>query len=58
MSNADRIRTMTDNELASELAAVAGWDRKEYRKAKQIGIEKVMLAWLRQTADGERNEAD
>ena len=57
MSNADRIRTMTNDELASELAAIAGWDRKQYRKAKQIGIRKVMLAWLQQTADGERNEA-
>lgn len=58
MSNADRIRAMTDEELAAELAAVADWDRKQYRKAKQIGIKKVMLDWLQQTADGGQNETD
>ena len=58
MSNADRIRAMTDEELAAELAAVADWDRKQYRKAKQIGIKKVMLDWLRQPADRRRNETD
>jgi hypothetical protein len=47
-TNADRVRAMSDEELAHELAMVAGWDRKEYAKAKVIGIEKVMLDWLRQ----------
>ena len=47
ITNADRIRAMTDEELARELALIAGWDRKQYGKAKRIGIEKVMLDWLR-----------
>jgi hypothetical protein len=47
-TNADRVRAMSDEELAHEFAMVAGWDRKEYAKAKSIGIEKVMLDWLRQ----------
>ena len=58
MSNADKIRSMTDEELAAELAEVAGWDRKQYKKAKQIGIKKVMLDWLQQSAEGERNAID
>lgn len=49
MTNADRIRAMSDVELARELAAVAGWDRTQYEKAKHIGIEKVMLDWLRRS---------
>jgi hypothetical protein len=40
---------MSDEELARELAAVAGWDRTQYEKAKHIGIEKVMLDWLHQS---------
>lgn len=44
----DKIRRMSDEELAHELALIAGWDRKEYAKAKVIGLEKVMLDWLRQ----------
>ena len=51
-TNADRIRAMSDDELAHELALVAGWDRKQYRRAKQIGLEKVMLEWLRQPVKG------
>jgi hypothetical protein len=50
ISNADRIRAMTDEELAHEFAMIAGWDREQYQKAKSIGIEKVMLDWLRQSA--------
>ena len=46
ITNAERIRSMSDEALAHELALVASWDRKEYEKAKQIGIEKVMLDWL------------
>ena len=42
---------MPDKELAHELTLVAGWDRKEYAKAKQIGIEKVMLDWLQQPVE-------
>lgn len=58
MSNADRIRSMTDEELAAELSAVAGWDRKQYKKAKQIGIKEVMLNWLQQPSDGGQNATD
>ena len=50
MTNADRIRAMSDEELAHEFAMIAGWDREQYQKAKSIGIEKVMLDWLRQSA--------
>ena len=46
ITNAERIRSMNDETLAHELALIAGWDRKEYEKAKNIGIEKVMLDWL------------
>lgn len=45
-TNADRVRAMTDEELAHEFAMIAGWDRTEYAKAQSIGIEKVMLDWL------------
>lgn len=33
-SNADRIRAMSDEELARELALIAEWDRKQLQKAK------------------------
>lgn len=52
-TNADRIRAMSDDELASELSLVAGWDRRQYRKAKLIGIEKVMHDWLQQPVQEE-----
>jgi hypothetical protein len=57
-TNADRIRAMSDNELAKELARVAGWDRRQYKKAKSIGVEKVMLEWLQQPAAGGYYEVD
>jgi hypothetical protein len=47
-TNADRIRAMSDDELARELSLIAGWDRGQYRKAKLIGLEKVMLDYLQQ----------
>lgn len=52
VSNADRIRTMSDKELAHELALIAGWDREQYKKADRVGIEKFMLNWLRSAAEG------
>ena len=52
-TNADRIRAMSDEELAHELARVASWDRKEYGKAKRIGLERVILDILQQPAEGE-----
>ena len=51
MTNADRIRTMSDEELAHELALIAGWDREQYKKANRIGIENFMLSWLRIAAE-------
>lgn len=51
MTKADRIRSMTDDELAHEFALAASWDRKEYRKAKRIGLEKVILDILQQPAE-------
>lgn len=58
MTNADRIRAMTDEELAHELALVASWDRKQYKKAKAIGIEKVILDILRQPCEEGECEAN
>ena len=52
-THADRIRAMTDEELAHELALIAGWDRGQYKKAKSIGIDKVMMDWLKQPAEGD-----
>lgn len=51
-TNADKIRAMSDEELAHELSLIAGWDRVQYTIAKRIGIEKVMLDWLRETVKG------
>lgn len=48
-TNADKIRAMSDEELARELSLVAGWDRAQYNKATRIGIDQVMLNWLRET---------
>lgn len=48
-THADKIRAMYDEQLAHELSLIAGWDRTQYNKAKQIGIETVMLNWLRDT---------
>ena len=50
-TKAGLIRQMSDEQLAEEFSLIAGWDRKEYEKAKQIGIKKVMLEWLKQPAD-------
>ena len=57
-TNADRIRAMTDEELAHELALVAGWDREQYKKSKAIGIEKVILDILRQPCEEGECEAN
>ena len=50
---ADRIRSMTDDELAHELALIAKWDRKQFNKAVSIGLEKVVLDILQQRVEGE-----
>ena len=52
MTNADRIRAMSDEELALELALVAEWDRKEFEKAKNgPGLVQFMLEWMRKPAE-------
>ena len=48
VTNADRIRVMSDAKLALELALIAEWDRKELEKAKNgPGLVQFMLEWLR-----------
>ena len=49
-TNADRIRAMSDEELAHELALVASWNRSEFAKAKKNGLETFMMNWLQQPA--------
>ena len=50
-TNADRIRSMSDAELAQELALIAEWDRKELAKAKRgPGLVPFMIDWLRKPA--------
>ena len=51
LTNADRIRAMSGEEMAKEFALITGWDRSEYEKAKRIGVEKVMLDWLKQKVE-------
>ena len=46
MTNADRIRAMTDEELAIELANIATISRKVVRGWKIIGIEQHILKCL------------
>ena len=53
MTYADRIRAMTDEELANELAYIARWDRKQFNKAVAIGLEKVVLDILQRPLEGE-----
>lgn len=52
MTNADRIRAMSDEELARELALIAEWDRKQLQKAKSgPGLVEFMEHWLQQPAE-------
>lgn len=44
ISNADRIRAMTDEELALELEAIANWDRKNLAKVSGTGF---FLDWCK-----------
>ena len=40
MTNFERMKSMTQEEMAHELALIASWDRKEYKKAiNTIGLE-------------------
>lgn len=52
LTNADRIRAMSDEELARELALIAEWDRKQLQKAKSgPGLVEFMEHWLQQPAE-------
>lgn len=52
VTNADRIRAMSDEELARELALIAEWDRKQLQKSKSgPGLVEFMEHWLRQPAE-------
>lgn len=52
VTNADRIRAMSDEELARELALIAEWDRKQLQKAKSgPGLVEFMEHWLQQPAE-------
>lgn len=47
MTNFERMKSMTQEEMAHELALIASWDRKEYKKAiNTIGLEPFMNKWL------------
>lgn len=53
-TNADRIRAMSDEELAHEFALIAEWDRKQLKKAKNgPGLVQFMLEWLQKPAEEE-----
>ena len=52
ITNAQRIRSMSDAKLAQELALIAEWDRKELAKAKNgPGLVQFMLEWLQKQAE-------
>lgn len=54
MTNAQKIRAMSDEELARELALIAEWDRKQLQKAKSgPGLVEFMEHWLQQPAEEE-----
>ena len=51
ITNADRIRAQSDEDLAKELAMIAEWDRKELAKAKRgTGLVNFMENWLQSPA--------
>ena len=51
-TNAERIRAMSDKDLARELALIAEWDRKQLQKAKiGPGLVEFMEHWLQQPAE-------
>ena len=51
LTNAERIRTQSNADLAKELAMIAEWDRKELAKAKRgPGLVKFMENWLQSPA--------
>lgn len=52
MTNFERIKSMNQDEMAHELALVASWDRKEYKKAvSTIGLEPFMKKWLQSDSE-------
>lgn len=62
MTNADRIRGMSDTELAEWICGVYDDDESAGKFINGILIERydedIMLAWLQQPAKEEHNEAD
>ena len=57
LSNADRIRAMSDKDLARELALIAEWDRKQLQKAKSgPGLVEFIEHWLQQPAEEDDDE--
>ena len=51
MTNFERMKSMAQEEMAHELALIASWDRKEYKKAiNTIGLEPFMNKWLQSEA--------
>ena len=51
ITNAERFRAQSDEDLAKELAMIAEWDRKELAKAKRgPGLVKFMENWLQAPA--------
>lgn len=56
ITNEERLKSLKTEDLAHELALIATWDRKQVEKAiRGPGIEKFMLDWLRQPAEGEQH---
>lgn len=52
MTNFERMKSMTQEEMAHELGLIASWDRKEYKKAiNTIGLEPFMKKWLQSDAE-------
>lgn len=51
ITNEQRLRAMTTDDLAEELALIATWDRKQVAKAQHtIGLVEFMKKWLRSEA--------
>lgn len=49
-TNADRIRAMTDEELAKWIWTSVAWQISNYRHDKQVQTDDEWLDWLRQEA--------
>lgn len=50
-TNEERLKSLSAEELAQELALIAEWDRKQLEKAKNgPGLVQFMVDWLKQPA--------